>query len=477
MKQYKYIAAAAVLALSLGFTACDDDDDLIFPEVPETPTGAVKAVGASVESGAVVNADVTEISIAYDGLISLNPAVHVTLNGSAAYATVYNQTLIVYVALEPGKAYTLDVPAGAVIGNKGNSYAEPFSVQFAVADPSAADYIASLSNASATAQARNVYNFLLEQSGKRILSGAMANVNLNNDFANWISGVSYAYPALTCYDFININDSWIDYSDLSAPLAQWNKNGLVAFMWHWLAPTDEAAYRAGDTSRYGFNVPGEGSENPTEFDIREALKDGTWQHEFILADIDRVAVVLKKLQDAGVAVIWRPLHEAAGSYQYNNPWFWWGRHGEEATKSLWTLMYDRLVNHHGLNNLIWVWTAQYAKGYEAQMAGGYPGNEYADIVGVDMYEETNDAQPAAYAAALAMTGGKRMVALSETGRLQMPADCIAQGANWAWFMLWYTYDIASSNPSADGFGNTTDVIREAMQSPFVINREQMPSLK
>ena len=66
MKQYKYIAAAAVLALSMGFTACDDDDDLIFPEVPETPTGAVKAVGASVESGAVISADVTEISIAYD---------------------------------------------------------------------------------------------------------------------------------------------------------------------------------------------------------------------------------------------------------------------------------------------------------------------------------------------------------------------------------------------------------------------------
>lgn len=475
MKQYKYIAAAAVLALSMGFTACDDDDDLIFPEVPETPTGAVKAVGASVESGAVISADVTEISIAYDGLISLNSAVHITLNGSAAYASIWEKTLIVYVALEPGKAYTLDVPAGAVIGNKGNSYAEAYSLQFAVADPSAADYIPSLSNANATAQAQNVFNFLIEQSGKRILSGAMANVNLNNDFANWVYGASYAYPAMTCYDFIHINADWIDYSDVSLGIGQWKNNGLVGYMWHWAAPTDEAAYRAGDLDRYGFNVPG--GDNPSEFDIREALKDGTWQHEFIMADIDRVAAVLKKLQDAGVPVIWRPLHEAAGSYQYNNPWFWWGRHGEEATKDLWKLMYDRLVNHHGLNNLIWVWTAQYDEGYEAQMAGGYPGNEYVDIVGVDMYENTNDAQPAAYAAALAMTEGKRMVALSETGRLQMPADCIAQGANWAWFMLWYSNPATLENPDMDGFGNTKALIREVMQSPFVINREQMPSLK
>lgn len=94
-----------------------------------------------------------------------------------------------------------------------------------------------------------------------------------------------------------------------------------------------------------------------------------------------------------------------------------------------------------------------------------------------MYENTNDAQPAAYAAALAMTEGKRMVALSETGRLQMPADCIAQGANWAWFMLWYSNPATLENPDMDGFGNTKALIREVMQSPFVINREQMPSLK
>ena len=120
---------------------------------------------------------------------------------------------------------------------------------------------------------------------------------------------------------------------------------------------------------------------------------------------------------------------------------------------------------------------RYSEGYEANMAGGYPGNEYVDIVGVDLYEDNNDAQPGAYQAALAMTGGKRMVALSETGALEMPADCIAKGANWSWFMLWYTYDIANKGLTTDDFGNTAELIRQVMQSPFVINREQMPSLK
>lgn len=41
---------------------------------------------------------------------------------------------------------------------------------------------------------------------------------------------------------------------------------------------------------------------------------------------------------------------------------------DDATKALWRLMYDRLVKTHGLNNLIWVWTAQYQAGYEALFA-------------------------------------------------------------------------------------------------------------
>lgn len=474
MKTYKYLMVAAIMAAGVIVSACDDDDELFVPEVPQTPTGTVSAVGASIEAGAEVNAAaVTEITIQYDGLISLNPASAITLNGQKVWCKVDGQSIIAYVALLPATSYTLYVPPTAVIANKGNSYAEAFSLTFCTSGQ-AANYSA-LSNPNASEQAKKVYDFLVSQNGKRILSGAMANVNLNNDFADWLYGISYAYPALAGYDFIHIGQPWVDYNNLAAPMKHWEKNGLVNFMWHWLAPTDEDAYRSGDTSRYGFNVPG--GDNPTEFDIREALKEGTWQHEFILADIDRVAAILKKLSEAGVPVIWRPLHEAAGSYKYNNPWFWWGRYGEEATKGLWSLMYDRLVKHHGLNNLIWVWTAQYAEGYEADMAGGYPGNEYVDIVGVDMYEDNHNAQPAAYAAALRMTDAKKMVTLSEVGSLQMPDQCIRQGADWSWFMLWYTHDISKQGAVTDGFGNTPAVIREAMCSPYVINREQMPSLK
>ncbi len=41
----------------------------------------------------------------------------------------------------------------------------------------------------------------------------------------------------------------------------------------------------------------------------------------MVRDIDAIASLLKRLQDHGVTVLWRPLHEAAGG------WFWWGAGG------------------------------------------------------------------------------------------------------------------------------------------------------
>lgn len=466
---------AATVCLGMALTACDKEE-LIYPDIEETPQASAKVVESSLPEGSVIKAgDVEQIWLTYDGVISINPSSGVKLNGARTYAAVQDKMLVVNVDLDPGTAYTLEVPADAIIANKGYAYAEAFKLTFVTEAGGESSFLTTLSNSNATDQAKKVLNFLIEQNGKRILSGAMANVDINNDFANWIYSIAYSYPALAGYDLINLNANWIDSTDITVPLNHWKHNGLVNYMWHWVAPTDEAAYRAGDVSRYGFNVPG--GDNPTEFDIREALKEGTWQHEFILKDLDKVAGIFKKLQDAGVPVIFRPLHEAAGSYEYNNPWFWWGRYGQEATKELWKLMYDRLVKHHGLNNLIWVWTAQVSAGHEEELAAGYPGNEYVDIVGVDLYEQTHDAQPEPYNLAFALTGGKRLVTLSECGMLETPADCIAKGANWSWFMLWYTHDIFKQGIVTDGFGNTPDDIRAVMQSPFVINREQMPSLK
>lgn len=477
MKIYnKILACLACTALYAGLgTSCGSSDD------EPKPTEDVKVVSCSVAEGSEIEASVSSITIEYSTTVVLNSNADITLNGSKVAASAADKSLTVNVSLNPGNNYELTVPANSIVGRGTGKFAPAYKLTFktAAAPVIESDFLPLL-NANATKEAQNVYNFLKEQHGKKVLSGAMANVDNNNDFAGWIKTVTGKDVALTGYDFIHLPESgqnWIDYSDITPAKEQWAANGLVSYMWHWRVPTDKEAYDSKNYNRYDSSIKPANGGSGTNFDIREALKEGTWQNECILADIDKVAGYLKLLQDANIPVIWRPLHEAAGSYKYNGAWFWWGRYGDEPTKELWKLMYDRLVNHHGLNNLIWVWTAQCETGFEDKMTASYPGNDWCDVVGVDIYADNDESQKAAYDALWNMTGGKRLVTLSETGRIQNPDKCFADGAFWSWFNLWYTYDQHKNGSTTDGFGNTAESLKKVLESPYVINRDQMPSLK
>lgn len=342
--------------------------------------------------------------------------------------------------------------------------------------------IGEMSNESASAVTQKVYDFLVENYGRKILSGAMANVDNNNDFASWVTIQAAKHPAINGYDFIQLDQSrpggWVDYDNISSALEHWENNGLVSYMWHWRVPLDHDAYIKKDSSRYAFYSSGySGNTLKTDFDIERALTPGTWENECIMADIDRVAAILGKLRAAGVPVIWRPLHEAAGSYRYSKSWFWWGAKGGKFTIKLWRLLYDRLVRHHKLDNLIWVWTAQHEKGYENNMKEDYPGNDCVDIIGADIYSDKSASHAETYKTLVELGEGKRLVALSETGRLPSPEKCASDKAMWSWFMLWYTFDIHRTQSTKDAFGNTSAEIMSVFGNSHVMNREDLPSFK
>ncbi|MEI9972256.1 MAG: glycosyl hydrolase, partial [Ignavibacteriota bacterium] len=82
--------------------------------------------------------------------------------------------------------------------------------------------------------------------------------------------------------------------------------------------------------------------------VQAKLSDEQWQ-ELIAADsplhqrwekyIDTAAAYLKQLQDAHIAVLWRPMHENNGTF------FWWGgRPGPYGTAMLYREVYNRMVN-------------------------------------------------------------------------------------------------------------------------------------
>lgn len=488
MKAAKLLFSCAILLLAASCQKPDNPTD--------EPAAAPKLVSSDPANGATgLTGDALTLVLTFDMNVKCPSSASITA-GEAKVGKVlaYDKDVKIELSgLERGNSYTVTIPKGTISGFRNNAADEiriSFTMKEKDPDPvhSTLNPTANLCNPSASQQAKKVYEFLLQQSGKKTLSGAMSGSSNSNDFADLIYSNVGKYPALTGYDFIFLqysptpeNWNWkVNYNDISAARVQWNNNGLVSYMWHWNVPTSESAWKngteKGDYTGYAFY------SDKTAFDIKEALKEGTWQNQFLMKDIEEVASYLKNLRDAGIPVIWRPLHEAAGNYNLysdNGAWFWWGKGGAEPCKQLWRLLYDQFTNVHGLNNLIWVWTVDATAGCEDQYDDWYPGDDVVDIVGVDIYENNTDAKTRQFQALVDVTKGNKLVSVSECGNIPDPDKCFAQGNAWSWFMVWCTYDennnLALSNK--DWNLNTKTWWSTVMASKNVINREDMPNLK
>ncbi len=491
MKKLLYILPFLFL-----LTACQQDE----PVVENTP--APKLVSTDPADGAAeITGNTLKVTLTFDQNVKCPTDQHgrITIDNKAVIEKVnaYDKTVTLDVSSlgnEKGLTYTITIPEGVIQGFRKNQEPAPqiklsFSMKYVEPYvPSTLDPVKELVNPKATREAKNVYNFLLEQSGKKTLSGVQSSHSHKNDMVDFIYENTGKHPALAGYDFLFLQYSptpagwsWVqDYNNIDAMKEQWANNGLVNYMWHWNVPESEQAWKNGlengNFDGYAFYT------HSTSFDIKEALKEGTWQHEFIMRDIEEVAGYLQLLEDENIPVIWRPLHEAAGNYDLYGPngaWFWWGRGGAEPCKQLWRLLYDQLVNVYGLDNLIWVWTVDVTPGAEDQYLDWYPGDEYVDILGVDIYESNVSAKERQYQALVDLTKGKKLVTISECGNIPDPAKCMDAGNKWSWFMVWCMTDENGNLAlnTKDWSLNTLEHWKNVMGSPYVINREEMPSLK
>jgi mannan endo-1,4-beta-mannosidase len=163
----------------------------------------------------------------------------------------------------------------------------------------------------------------------------------------------------------------------------------------------------------------------TSFDVANAMSNvNSNDYKLLVRDIDAIASQLKRVRDANIPVLWRPLHEAEGG------WFWWGAKGPDACKKLYRLMYDRMTNYHGLNNLLWVWNSV--------NSSWYPGNDVVDVVSTDYYGTAGDhsSQSNLYKSLRSLTGNTKAIALGEVGNIPDPVNTRQDGANWAYWMVW-----------------------------------------
>lgn len=102
--------------------------------------------------------------------------------------------------------------------------------------------------------------------------------------------------------------------------------------------------------------------------------------------VSRVAGFIKSLKYRGkkIPVIFRPFHEMNGA------WFWWGESNCTAKDyiTLWQETVHLLKDTHKLHNIIYAYSPNKLNPDDDYLKY-YPGDEYVDILGVDIYDFNN----------------------------------------------------------------------------------------
>lgn len=275
-----------------------------------------------------------------------------------------------------------------------------------------------LINPRANADARSLMAYLIKNHAERlVLSGQQEEQDVN-----WVTSNIGETPAVIGLDLMDYSPSRVAFgtspTEVEKAIAFAQRGGIVTFCWHWGSPV--GAYNSAQQPWWSNFYTA-----ATSFDVAAAMNSpGSTNYNLLVRDIDAIATQLKRLQSAGVPVLWRPLHEAEGT------WFWWGAKGAEPCKKLWALMYDRLTNHHGLNNLIWVWNSV--------DPSWYPGNNMVDIVSADVYPSPGDHNPQAplYQQLKTLCGDTKLIALTECGVIPDPNQMRSRDIRWAWWVTW-----------------------------------------
>lgn len=322
----------------------------------------------------------------------------------------------------------------------------------------------SLVNRNATANTKKLYSFLKDSYGKYVITGQQCDGGINGNEFKAIKNLTGDYPALLGLDLMDYTPSRTAFGASSSAVEKAiefaNKGGIVTLCWHWNAPTEYLNSTANSSDGWwgGFYTQN------SKFDIAKVMNGQDAKGKKLLdRDIKEIAKQLKRLEKAGVPVIWRPLHEASGG------WFWWGAQGPDAYKKLWKYLYKELTNTYGCNNLIWV--------YNGQSADWYPGDEYVDIVGEDIYPGNHvyDPQVSRFKQAINYGSKTKITALTENGCIFDIDSAVSINALWCWFMTWGNEFTVNGSAYSEKYTEKS-VIKKMYASKYSLTLGSLPKI-
>jgi mannan endo-1,4-beta-mannosidase len=285
---------------------------------------------------------------------------------------------------------------------------------------------------NASPEARALLKFFYSISGEYLLTGQHNYPNVkgkNTKFAaDYIGKTPVIYSTDWGFAFDGNTDSYLARQDIVDEAIRQNKMGsIITICWHAVPPTanEPVTFQPapGADSTKLHSVQGK----LLDLQYKEVLTPGTALYKHWCEQVDTIAVYLKKLQDAHVPVMWRPYHEM------NGDWFWWGgRQGEYSTIRLYRQLFDRMVNYHKLNNLLWMWNVDRPSTPARKFTNFYVGSDYFDIASLDVYGSDFDKNY--YDGLLALAKGKPIV-FGEVGNPPTP-EVIKLQPKWSYYVIW-----------------------------------------
>ncbi len=193
-----------------------------------------------------------------------------------------------------------------------------------------------------------------------------------------VQEVSGQYPAVYGFDIGHIeldhehNLDTVNFKLMKKLIKKAHKSGgIVTISWH---PDNPLSNK---------------SSWDTTSTVKQILRGGIL-HDKYKNWLKRVANFmngLKKFIGPQVPIVFRPFHEM------NGDWFWWGAASctEEEYKRLWRETVYILKDEYKVHNLLYLYSPN-TLNTESEFLKYYPGDEYVDMLGVDIYQYGTEAE-------------------------------------------------------------------------------------
>lgn len=311
-------------------------------------------------------------------------------------------------------------------------------------------------NKNATPATVDLLSYIYSISGKKTMSGEHEYMYKMSQATDSVFLLTGKYPAVWGGEF-GFSDEHHDTDNikyrpnlLKEIIRNHNAGAIITMTYHQAIPT------IGEPCDFATGVQGKFSAE----NYKDLLTPGTPIYNTWLGMVDKLADMFDTLQNRNIPVLFRPYHEMNGG------WFWWsGQKGDSNYIKLYKQLYDHFTTTRKLNNLIWVWSpSDPSKG----LIEYYPGNEYVDIIGCDIYPQKEGATPEEvypqriYDSLLAFANGKPIV-IGECSTFPTP-EILEKQPNWAWMMGWVELAFQA---------NSTESLKTLFNSDKVITRDEL----